>query len=81
MSRSGRKASKSATRSAAAKKAWVTRRERKLAKIRHELRDSEWLPTRDELADYIEELASVHEIDVSDLYRMYFGYEPRGAVA
>lgn len=34
-------------------------------------------PTKEELADYFEALAETLDLDVSDLWRMYYGYAPK----
>ena len=39
------------------------------------------LPTRDELVDYLEWLGEEFEIDISDMYRLYFGYDVGDAAA
>lgn len=63
--------------SAAHAKGWETRRRKQ--KLLIAMRAKGWreesLPTRDELLDYLQFLAKKFEIELSDMYRLYFGYE------
>jgi hypothetical protein len=63
-------------RSDAAKKGWAKRRKRtKLIEAMDALNFREIeLPTRDELYDYLLWASKRFDIEISDLYRMYFGY-------
>lgn len=63
-------------RSAAAKKAWAKRKKRaRLIEAMDALDFREVaLPTRDELYDYLKWASEAFEIEISDMYRLYFGY-------
>lgn len=80
----------SVRRSRAAKKGWVTRRKKKKwrkrsrasaeKKKRDKLMDAmiDWrktaLPTRDELYDHLTWAAEEFEVEISEMYRWYWGY-------
>ena len=90
-------AAKRRARSLAAKKGWAKRRARSLAakkgwakrrkkqRLIDAMHASNWrevaLPTRDELYDYMTWLADRFGIEISDMYRLYFGYEVGEAMA
>jgi hypothetical protein len=65
------------SRSAAAKRGWEKRRKRD--RLVTAMRAKGWreseLPTSEELLDYLSYLADKFEVEISDMYRMYFGYE------
>jgi hypothetical protein len=72
-----KKKSTKKSRSAAAMKGWVKRR--KKARLLTAMRAKGWretaLPTKDELVDYLSWLSDEYEIELSDMYRLYFGYD------
>lgn len=66
-----------AKRSAAAKKGAAKRTAKR--KLLIAMRAKGWretaLPTKDELVDYLGWLSDEFEIEISDMYRLYFGYD------
>ena len=72
-----KKRSTKKSRSEAAKKGWVKRKKKQ--RLITAMRAKGWrdveLPTRDELVDYLSWLSEQFEIDISDMYRLYFGYD------
>lgn len=75
-----RKSKQSKKRSSAAKRGWEKRRKRAL--LIEAMHDSNWrelaMPTRDELYDYMLWMSEQFDIEISDMYRLYFGYGVSG---
>ena len=75
--RKARSAATKKRRSAAAKKGWAKRRKKQ--RLIDAMHDSNWreiaLPTRDELYDYMTWMSEQFEVEISDMYRLYFGYD------
>jgi hypothetical protein len=70
-----RSSKRSSTRSSAAKRGWAKRRKKeKLMDAMREWRDTA-LPTTGELYDYLKWLSDQFGIEISDMYRMYWGYD------
>lgn len=65
-------------RSVASKKTWAKRKKRqRLLDAMTDFRHIE-LPTRDELYEYLKWASKAFDIEISDMYRMYFGYGVEG---
>jgi hypothetical protein len=81
--RKGKRSAAAKRRSAAAKKGWAKKRKKqRLIEMMHA---SNWreveLPTRDELYDYMLWMSDQFEVEISDMYRLYFGYDVGDAAA